>query len=143
VEIRVERTSPNVQGSGCISALLRENLPALPDGPRCEHGHAGVPRTELYDADACAQWERPGFVYLIGHARAVKMGGPRSTLRATASRNSNRRPIKSLELLGLLEGTLSTERDLHRRFSGHWLRGERFKRHEDILAYFTEHGIDI
>jgi hypothetical protein len=48
-----------------------------------------------------------------------------------------------LELLGLIEGTISTERELHKRFSDHWLGGEWFERHEDILAHFREHGIAV
>lgn len=48
---------------------------------------------------------------------------------------------EQLELLGLLEGTVSKERELHERFAVHWLSGEWFARHEDILTYFTEHGI--
>lgn len=88
-------------------------------------------------------YEIPGFVYLIGHERAVKIGWcakhpARGRLSQLQSGQDQR-----LELLGLIEGTISTERDLQRRFSDHWLSGEWFARHEDILAYFAEHGIDV
>jgi hypothetical protein len=90
-----------------------------------------------------APYEVPGFVYLIGHERAVKIGWSakhpaRGRLSQLQAGHDQR-----LELLGLIEGTISTERELHKRFSDRWLSGEWFERHEDILAHFREHGIAV
>lgn len=87
--------------------------------------------------------EQPGFVYLIGHSRAVKIGwSARHPSRGRLSQLQSGSPDR-LALLGLLEGTLSSERRLHERFRHYHLSGEWFYHHEDILTYFKEHGLSI
>jgi hypothetical protein len=79
--------------------------------------------------------------YLIGHDRAVKIGW---TDRHPEKRRLSQLQVASsepLEVLGLLLGTRSTERELHRKFAQHAIRGEWFYRAEEILAYFSENGI--
>lgn len=128
MDISVERTTPGMQGtrphfSPEPSQDRERRMPPEPvDGPRCEHGHADVLCTQLYDASELARR------YAVG--ATVKIGW------------SARHPTRG-RLSQLLEGTISTERDIHRRFSVHKLSGEWFERHEDILAYFTEHGLAV
>jgi hypothetical protein len=89
------------------------------------------------------EYEPHGFVYLIGHKRAVKIGWSSkhpSKGRLSQLRSASFEPV---ELLGLLEGTPSRERELHGRFAGQRISGEWFIPHKDILAYFKKHGLQV
>jgi hypothetical protein len=113
---------------------LREDLSSL---------HEAFRELRAMVEAAAPKDERRGFVYLIGHPRAVKIGwsdrhpaepgGRLSTLQIAS--------YEDLQLLGLIEAPFSLERELHRRFAAHWIRGEWFARTEEILDYFAEHGI--
>lgn len=45
---------------------------------------------------------------------------------------------KSLDLLGVILGTIVDERQLQQRFARHRIRGEWFEPAQEILAYFKE-----
>jgi hypothetical protein len=97
------------------------------------------------EASLCDKSGEPhGFVYLIGHADAVKIGWSRNH-PVTGGRLSGLQvgTHESLELLGLLVGPYSLESQLHDRFSTHNIRGEWFMRCEEILTYFEENGIAV
>ncbi len=89
--------------------------------------------------------ERTGFVYLIGHPRAVKIGWSDRHPGAPGGRLADMQSASSedLELLGLIEGPFSREREIQNRFSAHRVRGEWFVRHRQILDYFIENGVPI
>jgi hypothetical protein len=89
------------------------------------------------------EYEASGFVYLIGHDRAVKIGW--SSKHPSRGRLSQLRSasFEPLELLGLIEGTAARERELHKRFSVHRIGGEWFLPHEDILTYFNENSVEV
>jgi hypothetical protein len=87
--------------------------------------------------------ERSGFVYLVGHERAVKIGWSDRHPRGRRLSQLQSASSEKLKVLGLIVGTLSRERQLHRRFARHWIRGEWFSPAEEILAYFKEHGVPV
>jgi hypothetical protein len=84
-----------------------------------------------------------GYVYLIGHERALKIGwsekhpddGRLASLQAGS--------CETLILEGLILGTQAYERELHARFADHRLRGEWFLRSEEIVHYFRKHGLQV
>jgi len=87
--------------------------------------------------------QRIGFVYLIGHESAVKIGWSeqhpkRRRLSPLQTASSTR-----LEVLGVMVGPASLERELQNKFMAHRIRGEWFARSEEILLYFGENGIAV
>ena len=81
-----------------------------------------------------------GFVYLIGHRRAVKIGWSRmhpGRARISQLQTASSEP---LELIGVLNGTLEDEAELHERFMRNHIRGEWFRRAEEILSHFSGNG---
>lgn len=87
--------------------------------------------------------ERLGFVYLIGHSRALKIGWSERHPATPGGRLSNLQVACSegLELMGLIEAPYFREREIQNLFSEQHLRGEWFRRDERILRYFSENGI--
>jgi hypothetical protein len=86
---------------------------------------------------------RTGFVYLIGHDDALKIGWSERHPREGRLGALQTASAKPLELFGLLVGTVGDEYELHSRFAKYRLRGEWFSRADEILAYFAEHGLDV
>lgn len=89
--------------------------------------------------------ERVGFVYLIGHESAVKIGWSDRHPAAPGGRLGELQTATyhELRLMGLVEGTFSLERRVHSMFAVHRLRGEWFVPAQQILAYFKENGIAV
>lgn len=85
---------------------------------------------------------RMGFVYLIGHDRAVKIGWSERHPAIPGGRLTNLQSASpdDLKLLALIEGPFSLESELHERFGAHRLRGEWFVPHVEILEYFAAKG---
>lgn len=85
---------------------------------------------------------RMGFVYLIGHSRAVKIGWSEQHPAKPGGRLSNLQSASSddLQLVGVIEGPYSLEREIQRRFAVHHLRGEWFANDREILEYFATNG---
>lgn len=92
---------------------------------------------ERTDLDAwAARWI--GNIYLIQSGAAdgpVKigftLGPPEQRLALLQVGNPN-----ELRLLGLIRGTVQNERELHKRFRNHHIRGEWFRCDESVLEWF-------
>jgi hypothetical protein len=87
--------------------------------------------------------QRHGFVYLIGHARAVKIGFTEKHPRFGRLGQLQTGSDMELRLLGLVLGTLDDESRLHGMFAKHRLAGEWFTPAGEIFRYFAEHGIQV
>lgn len=85
--------------------------------------------------------QRQGFVYLIGHSSAVKIGWTEKRPERRRLSQLQSASSEPLEVLGVIVGPASLERELQDKFSAYWLRGEWFTRAEEILAYFAANGI--
>ena len=102
---------------------------------------------ELSEVDARlreSSVEPHGFIYLIGHHNAVKIGW--SQKHPVAGGRLSGLQVgtpERLELIGLVVGPYTLEAELQGRFAAHRIRGEWFTRHEEILAYFEENGIAV
>lgn len=105
--------------------------------------HEAMFELESVAQERSNEGERFGFVYLIGHARAVKIGWSEKHPLTPGGRLADLQVAScdALELLGLIEAPFARERQIQARFSAHRLRGEWFLRHQEILSYFTENGI--
>ncbi len=83
-------------------------------------------------------FERSGFVYLIDTGSAVKIGFSETHPDQSRLAELQIASPHELRLIGLIEGTMRDERRLQARFARHRIRGEWFRRAEEILAYFRE-----
>ncbi len=81
---------------------------------------------------------RPGFVYLIGHSSAMKIGWTEKHPGKGRLGQLQTASEKDLELLGVVLGTVVDEHQIHERFAHHRIRGEWFQPAQEILAYFRE-----
>ena len=90
------------------------------------------------EAQAAADFSRPGFVYLIGHSSAVKIGWTEKHPAKGRLNQLQTGTEQDLELFGYIVGTVDDERELHNLFSAHHIRGEWFHRAQEIFAYFQD-----
>ncbi len=79
-----------------------------------------------------------GFVYLIGHDSALKIGWTEKHPSKRRFAQLQTATEKTLDIIGYVLGTLEDERELHHRFAAHRIRGEWFHRAQEILAYFQQ-----
>ena len=119
------------------------NISVGVDSPTLNEVRPHRARADRPQAVRRPQVRRFGFVYLIGHARAVKIGWSEKHPLTPGGRLGDLQvgSCDALELLGLIEAPFARERQIQGRFSAHRLRGEWFLRHQEILSYFTENGI--
>lgn len=89
-------------------------------------------------AQATPDFSRPGFVYLIGHSSALKIGWTEKHPAKGRLNQLQTATEQDLELLSYMLGTVEDEHQLHNRFAAHHIRGEWFHRAQEILAYFQE-----
>jgi len=76
-------------------------------------------------------------IYLMRCNGLLKIGASVDTnKRREQLRQQSRGTMDDICILAVLSGTPATERQLHRRFKEHKVRGEWFVPHPDILAYF-------
>lgn len=132
---------------GKIARALREDLRAAEaavQGFRDDLRWLNEAFRELFEVamQRASDPERIGFVYLIGHDRAVKIGWSDRHPAASGGRLAELQigSCDELEILGLIEGGFSLEREIQGLFSKHRLRGEWFRRDREILDYFVENG---
>lgn len=98
---------------------------------------ADVDRIRDYRAQA-ARTEFVRYVYAVGDGTAIKIGfsGRHPSLGRFAQLQTA--SAKELKLIGALVGTVNDERDLHRRFAEHHLRGEWFNHVSEIVEHFDK-----
>lgn len=87
--------------------------------------------------------ERHGFVYLIGHDGAVKIGFSEKHPQSGRLSQLQTSHDQHLRVLGLVLGTPGDESRMHRLFAKHRIKGEWFSPADEIFRYFSEHGIDV
>lgn len=81
---------------------------------------------------------RLGFVYLIGHSSALKIGWTERHPAEGRLPQLQTATEKRLEIIGYVLGTVDDERELHGRFAIHRIRGEWFHPAQEIRTYFQE-----
>jgi len=101
----------------------------------CEELSRTIAETDSSEAS------RPGFVYLIGHSSALKIGWTERHPEKGRLGQLQTASEKSLELLGVVLGTMTDEHQLQRRFAHLRIRGEWFQPAQEILAYFKENHV--
>lgn len=97
----------------------------------------------LADAIEAPPPERHGFVYLIGHTEAVKIGFSERHPRFARLGQLQTGHDQHLQILGLVLGTRDDEARLHRQFAKHRRKGEWFSPVDEIFRYFREYGIQV
>lgn len=105
--------------------------------------HQAVRAFEEFVSAVAGDSQRTGFVYLIGHDEAVKIGWSERHPRLARLGALQTASPKPLGIFGLIVGTVADEYDLQSRFVKYRLRGEWFTRADEIFAYFAEHGVDV
>lgn len=88
--------------------------------------------------ETAAGFSRPGFVYLIGHDSALKIGWTERHPSKGRLAHLQTATEKTLEIIGYVVGTVEDERELQRRFADHRIRGEWFHPVQEIVAYFQQ-----
>jgi hypothetical protein len=81
---------------------------------------------------------KQGWIYLISDGRAYKIGyarDPEKRLRLLQTGSS-----ESLQIIAVINGPSSLERELHELFAGDRFRGEWFNSSRELLGFFEEHG---
>ena len=90
------------------------------------------------------QWSYPDEnssdkIYFISNGKYVKIGFSKNPLKRLAQLQTG--SSEPLEILGTINGTLATEKYLHRYFADKHIQGEWFAlNHEDILFCFKLQG---
>ena len=84
-----------------------------------------------------------GFVYLISRGDAAKIGFSEKHPRLSRLPELQVASPEELSLVGLVYGSTRDERELHRRFQAHHVRGEWFRLSEEIIHYFRENGLSL
>jgi hypothetical protein len=87
--------------------------------------------------------ERMVFVYLISRGDAVKIGWTGKHPHEGRFAELQCASPEKLHLVGLMLGTRSDERYLHRAFGEYRIRGEWFSSVEEIISYFEENGMTV
>jgi hypothetical protein len=95
---------------------------------------------EYLPEDPGTEVERSGFVYLLGHAKALKIGWSERHPLEGRLQQLQTGSSERLELLGLILARPSEERTIQGLFVKYRLHGEWFSRNDDILAHFAKHG---
>jgi hypothetical protein len=134
----------------CASQLTRKSKGFRPRTERLWVGHGAIPFLTLCDARRRAsrlsaelrEWlvcadrrvsKRRGFVYFLRGQAAVKIGYSENPQRRVA--HLQRQSPESLELVGVVAGSILLEQYFHRRFRKYRLHGEWFA-HRGELARF-------
>ena len=76
---------------------------------------------------------KQGLVYFMRFDRQVKIG-------FTTNLAGRVRDLRPDEVLGVMDGTMAFERELHFKFGPHWITGERFEMADEIMRYIAENA---